>query len=112
MLEPRYTMQPTGPAHGGFKDRRQLILHGDPIAKADQLAFMAEVDRFGFYATEFSLDVVRFPGKRSGHAVAATFAVTVENIQSGRCATYVGGPGRAWMTEFVLDLVAGTLGRP
>jgi hypothetical protein len=44
--------------------------------------------------------------------VAATFAMTVENLQNGRCATYVGGPGRAWVTEFVLDLVAGTFGRP
>lgn len=116
MLEARYTMQTTSPVHGGLKGPRQPILRGDPrnyvIARADQIAFTAEVVRFGFYPTDFALDIVRFPGKRSPHAVAATFAMTVERLQSGRCATYLGGPGRAWVTEFVLDLIAGTFGRP
>ena len=116
MLEARTTMRTTGPVHGGFKDSRQPILRGDPrnyaIARADQSAFTAEVVRFGFYPTDFALDIVRFPGKRSAHAVAATFAMTVENLHTGHCATYLGGPGRAWVTEFVLDLIAGTFGRP
>ncbi len=116
MLDARNTMQTTGPVHGGFKDQRQPILRGDPrnymIAKADQIAFTAEVVRFGFYPADFALDIVRFPGKRSAHAVAATFAMTVENLHTGRRASYLGGPRREWVTEFVLDLIAGTFGRP
>lgn len=116
MLEARYTKQTTRSVHGGFKDPKQPILRGDPrnyvIASADQIAFTAEVVRFGFYPADFALDIVRFPGKRSPHAVATTFAMTVENRHTGRRATYVGGPGRPWVNEFVLDLIAGTFGRP
>jgi hypothetical protein len=65
--------------------------------------------RRGFY---FALDILRFPGKRSSHSLAATFAMTVENLRTGRCAAYLGGPGRSWVTEFVLDLIAGTFGQP
>jgi len=116
MLEARNTMRTTRPVHGGLKDLGQPLLRGDPrdyvIAKADQIAFTAEVVRFGFCPADFALDIRRFPGKRSPHSVAATFAMTVENLHTGRCATYLSGPGRAWVTEFVLDLIAGTFGRP
>jgi hypothetical protein len=116
MLESRTTMRPTGPVHDGFKDPRRPILRGDPrnfaMAKADQCAFTAEVVRFGFYPTDSALDIVRFAGKRSAHARAATFAMTVGSLHTGRCAPYLGRPGHAWVTEFVLDLIAGTFGRP
>ena len=116
MLGARNTIQTTGPVRGDFKDLRQPLLRGDPrdyvIAKADRIAFTAEVLRFGFCPADFALDILRFPGKRSAHSVAATFAMTVENLHTGRCATYLSGPGRAWVTEFVLDLIAGTFGRP
>ena len=116
MLEARKAMQTAGPIHGGFNEPGQPLLRGDPrdymIARADQIAFTAEVVRFGFYPADFALDILRFPGKRSSHSLAATFAMTVENLHTGRCAAYLGGPGRAWITEFVLDLIAGTFGRP
>jgi hypothetical protein len=115
MLGARNTIQTTGRVHKGFKDLRQPLLRGDPrdyvIAKADRIAFAAEVVRFGFCPADFALDIVRFPGKRSAHSVSATFAMTVENLHTGRCATYLSGPGRAWVTEFVLDLIAGKFGR-
>jgi len=31
---------------------------------------------------------------------------------AGRRATYPGGPRRVWVTECVLDLIAGVFGRP
>ncbi len=111
MLEARKAMQTKGPVHGGG----QPLIRGDPrdyvIARADQIAFTAEVVRFGFCPADFALHILRFPGKRSAHSVAATFAMTVENLHTGRCATYLSGPGRAWVTEFVLDLIAGAFGR-
>jgi hypothetical protein len=116
MLDAHKTTQTSGPALRGLKDPTQPLLRGDPrnyvIARADQIAFTAEVVRFGFFPNDFALEIVRFPGKRSAHAVAANFAMTVENLQTGRYVTYLGGPGRAWVTEFVLDLIAGTFGRP
>ena len=116
MLEARNTMQTTGPLHGGFNAPEQPLLRGDPrnymIARADQIAFTAEVVRFGFCPAHFALDILRFRGKRSAHSVAATFGMTVENLHTGRRATYLGGPRRSWVTEFVLDLIAGSFGRP
>jgi hypothetical protein len=116
MLEARKAMQTAGPIHGGFNEPGQPLLRGDPrnymIAGADQIAFTAEVVRFGFSPSDFALDILRFRGKRSSHSLSATFAMTVENLHTGRCAAYLGGPGRAWITEFVLDLIAGTFGQP
>ena len=114
MLEPRKAMQTAGPIHGGFNEPRQPLLRGDPrdymIARADQIAFTAEVVRLGFDPADFALDILRFAGKRSSHSLAASFAMTVENLHTGRCTAYLGGPGRSWVTEFVLDLIAGTFG--
>jgi hypothetical protein len=116
MLEARNAIQTTGPIHGGFDGPAHPLLRGDlrnyMIARVDQIAFTAEVVRFGFDPAHFALDILRFPGKRSAHSVAATFGMTVENLHTGRRATYLGGPRRAWVTEFVLDLIAGTFGRP
>jgi hypothetical protein len=115
MLEARKTIQTTGPIHGGFNDPGQPLLRGDPrdymIARADQITFTAEVVRLGFCPADFALDILRFPGKRSSHSLAATFAMTVENLNTGRCVAYLGGPGRSWVAEFVLDLIAGTFGQ-
>jgi hypothetical protein len=48
----------------------------------------------------------------TGQQRAATFEVTVENVQNRRRATYLGGPGRAWIAAFLEDLIAGTFGQP
>ena len=110
------TMRTTAPAHAGLSGREYPLLRGNPrdyaIAKADQIKFTEDVVRFGFHPTDFALDIVLFRGRRSTPAVAVTFAMTVEHLRSGGCATYIGGPGRPWVTEFVLDLIAGKFGRP
>ena len=116
MIEARKTTQTTDPVHLGFNEQRQPLLRGDAhrylIARGDQLAFAAEVVRFGFSPTDFALDVESLPGKRSPSSSAATFAVTVENLLSQRSATYHGGPGRAWVAEFLRDLIAERFGQP
>src|ERR1700686_3139756 len=114
MLEERKTRQVTDPVHLGFNEQRQPLLRGDAyhylIARGDQLAFAAEVVRFGFSPSDFALEIQRVPSKHSRHALAASFAVTVENVQNRRRASYLGGPGRAWIAGFVEDLIAGTFG--
>jgi hypothetical protein len=110
------TMQTTDPVHLGFNEQRQPLMRGDAhrylIGRGDQLAFAAEVVRFGFSPNDFALDVERLPGKRSATSSAPTFAVTVENLVSRRSATYQGGPGRAWVAEFLGDLITGRFGQP
>jgi hypothetical protein len=116
MLQARNSMRTPDSFHGDSNAPGQPLLRGDPrnyvIAKADQIAFTAEVVRFGYDPAAFALDILRFRGKRSANSVAATFAMTVENLLTGRRATYLGGPGRTWVTEFVFDLIAGSFGRP
>jgi len=83
------------------------------IARGDRLAFAAEVVRYGFSSSDFALEIHRVPSKLlPRHSPAATFAVTVENVKNGRCASYLGGPGRSWIARFVEDLIAGTFGQP
>jgi hypothetical protein len=83
------------------------------IAHGDQLAFEAEVVRYGLSLSDFALEIHRVPGKPlPRHSPAAPFAVTVENVKNGRCASYLGGHGRSWIAGFVEDLIAGTFGRP
>jgi flavin reductase (DIM6/NTAB) family NADH-FMN oxidoreductase RutF len=83
------------------------------IARGDHLAFAAEVVRYGFSPSYFALEIHRVPGKPlPRHSPAATFVVTVENVKNGRCASYLGGPGRSWIAGFVEDLIAGTFGQP
>ena len=102
--------------HLSFSGTRQPLLTGDShqylLARGDQLAFAAEVVRFGFSPTDFAIDVERLPGKRSATSSAATFKVTVENIHNRYRATYHGGPGRAWVAEFLRDLLAERFGQP
>src|SRR5216684_1668516 len=99
MLEERKIRPATDPVHLGFNEQRQPLLRGDAyhylIARGDHLAFAAEVVRFGFSPSDFALEVQRVPSKHSRHSQAASFAVTVENVQNRRRASYLGGPGRA-----------------
>jgi hypothetical protein len=116
MLEERKIRQPTNQVHLGFNEQRQPLIRGDAnhqlIGRGDQLAFAAEVVQFGFSPSDFALEIERVPGKHSRHSLAATFSVTVENVQNRRRARYLGGPGRAWIAGFLEDLIAGTFGQP
>ncbi len=102
--------------HLGFSEQRQPLVRGDAyrylLARGDQLAFAAEVVRFGFSPSDFALEIQRLPSKSSRHSAAARFEVTVENLQNKRRASYLGGPGRAWIAGFLEDLIAGTFGQP
>ncbi len=104
------------PVHLGFNEQRQPLLRGDAyhylLARGDQLAFAAEVVSFGFSPSDFALEIQRVPSKPSTRTLAATFEVTVENVQNRRRASYLGGPGRAWIAAFLEDLIAGTFGQP
>src|ERR1700694_5706658 len=111
MLVERKIRQTTNEVHLGFNEQRQPLLRGDAyhylIARGDQLAFAAEVVHFGFSPSDFALEIERLPSKHSRHSLAATFSVTVENVQNRRRASYFGGPGRSWIAGFVEDLIAG-----
>jgi hypothetical protein len=104
------------PVHLGFSEQRQPLLRGDfhhhLVARGDQLAFAAEVVRFGFAPDDFALDIERTRGKRSPNSTTPTYAVKVENIRTRRSVIYYGGPGRAWVAEFLADLIAGEFGQP
>jgi hypothetical protein len=105
------------PVHLGFNEQRQPLLRGDAyhylLARGDQLAFAAEVVSFGFSPSDFAFKIHRVPDKLlPRHSLAATFAVTVENVKNGRCASYLGGPSRSWIAGFVEDLIAGKFGQP
>ena len=83
------------------------------IAHGDQLVFAAIVVRYGFSPSDFALKIHRVPGRLlPRHSPPAAFVVTVENVKNGRCASYLGGPGRSWIARLVEDLIAGTFGRP
>src|SRR4030081_3714081 len=92
------------PVHLSFSETRQPLLRGNwqhhLVARGDQLAFAAEVVRFGFAPDDFALDVQRLPGKRSGRSMSARFAIKIENVRTRRKVAYYGGPGRAWVAEF------------
>ena len=115
MVDGPKTDAQTDPVHLGFNEQRQPHLRGEAnhyiIARGDQLAFAAEVVRFGFAPDDFSLDIQRLPNKPSARSVA-TYSVKVEHVRSRRNATYLGGPGRAWVADFLGDLIAGKFGQP
>jgi hypothetical protein len=114
MLKVRKT-RTKSPVHAGYKQRQPLVrddARNCVIDRADRAAFVAGVVRFGFAPADFALNVLHFRGNRSIHSPAATCAMTVENLHTGRRVTYLDGPGRAWIPEFLLDLIAGTFGRP
>jgi hypothetical protein len=116
MLEERKTRRTTDPVHLGLNEQRKPLLRGEAyhylIALGDQRALAAEVVRFGFSPSDFALEIQRVPSKRSPRSAAATFAMTVENVQNRRRASYLVGPGRSWIAGFLEDLIAGTFGRP
>ena len=116
MEEERQSAPATDPVHLSFSEQRQPSLRGERrhylLARGDQLAFAAEVVRFGFAPDDFALDVERIRGNNALASGLATFAVRVENVRNGRAATYLGGPGRAWVAEFLVALIAGDFGQP
>lgn len=116
MVEKHTSAPSTTAVDASATDHGQPLLSGDchhyMLARGDQSAFAAEVVRFGFAPNDFALDVERLPGKRSAHSTAPTFTVRVANIRNRRAATYPGGPGRAWIAQFLEDLIAGVFGQP
>lgn len=114
MVEQRPIAPATDPVHLSFSEDRQPVLRGDRhhylFARGDQLAFAAEVVRFGFAPDDFALEIERIRGNRIDPSGKATFTVSVENIHNGRTRTYLGGPGRAWVAEFLVDLIGGEFG--
>ncbi|HTS22183.1 MAG TPA: hypothetical protein VMN79_10265 [Casimicrobiaceae bacterium] len=98
-----------------FSEKRQPVVRGGArhylLARGDQLAFAAEVVRFGFSPDDFQLEVERIRGPQPPASDAPRFTVTVENRRNGRSATYKGGPGRSWVAEFLMGLIAGEFGQ-
>ncbi|HEX8010481.1 MAG TPA: hypothetical protein VF814_06045 [Casimicrobiaceae bacterium] len=116
MIEQRAIAPGADAVHLSFNEHRQPILRGAGrrylLARGDQLAFAAEVVRFGFAPDDFALEIDRVRGNRAGAAGGPTFTVTVEHIRNERSATYLGGPGRSWVAEFLMALIAGEFGQP
>jgi hypothetical protein len=115
MVEPRPVPQAAEPVHLSFSEDRQPIVRGGArhylLARGDQLAFAAEVVRFGFAPDDFTLEVDRVRGRHAPLSTEPKFTVTVENRRNGRSATYKGGPGRSWVAEFLVGLIAGEFGQ-
>jgi hypothetical protein len=115
MIEKRQNTPAADPVHLSFTEQRQPTLRGAGrrymLARGDQLAFAAEVVRFGFAPDDFALDVNGIRRSRSTSPAAPTFTVTVKNLRNGHTATYLGGPGRTWVAEFLIDLIAGEFGQ-
>src|SRR6266516_799162 len=104
------------PVHLSFSEHRQPVIRGAGrrylLARGDQLAFAAEVVRFGFAPDDFALDVERIRGIIAPASGGATFAVLFENMHNERTATFLGGPGRAWVEEFLVGNTDGEFGKP
>jgi len=115
MVEPRPVPQTAEPVHLSFNEDRQPLVRGGArhylLARGDQLAFAAEVVRFGFSPDDFTLEVERVRGRHAPLSNEPKFVVTVENRRNGRSATYKGGPGRSWVAEFLVGLIAGEFGQ-
>jgi hypothetical protein len=115
MIESRPVLSPGESVHLSFSEKRQPIVRGGArhylLARGDQLAFAAEVVRFGFSPDDFLLEVDRVRGRHLPLSDAPRFIVTVENRRNGRSATYKGGPGRSWVAEFLVGLIAGEFGQ-
>jgi len=101
--------------HLSFSEDRVPVVRGGGrhylLARGDQLAFAAEVVRFGFAPDDFLLEVDRIRGYQPAALGAPKYTVTVENLRNGRSATYKGGPGRSWVAEFLVGLIAGEFGQ-
>jgi hypothetical protein len=114
-MEQRQITPETKPLAPSFNEQSRPVLRhaGQPyrLAQGDLLAFTSEVLLFGFAPDEFALNVERMRGNRSASSAAPTFSVTVEHTRTGHTATYLGGPGRSWVAEFLIALIAGEFGR-
>lgn len=115
MIEQRPLSSTADAVHLSFNEEREPIVRGGArhylLARGDQLAFAAEVVRFGFAPDDFVLEVDRVRGRHPPLSDAPKFTVTVENRRTGRAATYKGGPGRSWVAEFLVGLIAGEFGQ-
>src|SRR6266487_2522575 len=80
MEEEREIAPVTDQVHLSFTEQRQPFLRGERrhylLARGDQLAFAAEVVRFGFAPDDFALDVERIRGISAPASGGATFTVT------------------------------------
>ena len=119
MGEEREIAPVTEPVHLSFSEQRQPVLRGERrhylLARGDPAGYDIDVARLLRPAPgtdDFALDVERIRGISAPASGGATFAVRVENIHNGRTATYLGGPGRAWVAEFLVGLTAGDFGQP
>jgi hypothetical protein len=103
-------------AHLGFSEQRQPTVRGTGkrymLARGDQLAFSAEVVRFGFAPDDFALDIEGLRESQLTTSGVHGFTVTVRHVRNGRTATYLCGRGRAWVAEFLMALIAGEFGQP
>ena len=115
MVEQEQRLQSADAVHLSFNEQRVPVVRGGGrhylLARGDQLAFAAEVVRFGFAPDDFSLEVDRVRGYQQLASGAPKFTVTVENVRNGRSAIYKGGPGRSWVAEFLVGLIAGEFGQ-
>jgi hypothetical protein len=115
MIEQRPLSSAADAVHLSFNEQREPVVRGGArhylLARGDQLAFAAEVVRFGFAPDDFILEVDRVRGRQPRLSDAPKFMVTVENRRNGRSATYKGGPGRSWVAEFLVGLIAGEFGQ-
>lgn len=116
MKEHQQTAPITGLAHLSFTEQRQPTVRGGGkryvLARGDQLAFSAEVARFGFAPDDFVLDIEELCDSQLATPVARGFTVTVKHLRNGRTGTYQCGRGRAWVAEFLMALIAGEFGQP
>ena len=115
MIEHRPLSSAADAVHLSFSERREPVVRGGGrhylLARGDQLAFAAEVVRFGFAPDDIILEVDRVRGRHPPLSDAPKFTVTVEHRRNGRSATYKGGPGRSWVAEFLVGLIAGEFGQ-
>src|SRR5437016_4017954 len=114
MNDPQATNKAAQPASIVAPTDVRPAIHGDhgAVPLGDMRVFSVEVRRFGFSIEDFRLDIKRLPRSLRIAAPAASFAVTVENLNTDRAATYLGGPGRTWVATFLVDLMSGTFGQP
>jgi len=81
------------------------------VASREKRALEAEAICCGFHPHDFLIDATQCH-KRSSSRATQEFSVTIWNLRNNRVATYVGGPGRPWLSVFFRDLVAGHFGTP
>jgi hypothetical protein len=97
-------------AHG-VRGGAEISLSGARYVRLPEIRVVeTEVASFGFRAEDFKIDARGLPRACSKARAIRYFAVTVTNVRSARTATYVGGPGKAWVADFLNDLINGGFG--